>query len=190
MKTAAVLYSRGHWRGQTAFQGKYSLLGIWWSECEAVVISCNTNILVIFSSLELLLKRVGHPFVRRPSVCKLHIFKLISWWILMKFGRDEILMVPYKSCCFSARVAQGRLQGGAKLVTGSPSLMNFFRLDGYSNSNRMHSYDLEVWEEVLLVFCSIPKSNVWRVFLDLVSLVYFNAFSIDFIGKSALFIYL
>ena len=145
MKT--VLYSRGHWRGQTVFQGKYSVLGIWWSECKAVVISCNTNL--IFSSLELLLKCVGRPFVRRPSVCKLHIFKLISWWILMKFWRDEILMVPYKSCCFSARVAQGRIQDGAKIVTGSPSSKNFVRLDGYSNKPNAQLWSRSMWGSVV-----------------------------------------
>ena len=32
----------------------------------------------------------------------------------MKLGRDEVLMVPYKCCYFSARSAQGRIQGGAK----------------------------------------------------------------------------
>ena len=36
----------------------------------------------------------------------------------MKLGRDEVLMVPYKCCCFSARSAQGRIQGGAKIGHG------------------------------------------------------------------------
>ena len=54
--------------------------------------------------------------VRRPSV-NFHIFDFFSrtaWWILMKLGRYEVLMVPYKCCCFSARSAQGRIQGGGK----------------------------------------------------------------------------
>ena len=41
--------------------------------------------------------------VRRPSVCKLYIFKFFSrtaWWSLMKLGRDEVLVVPCKCCCF------------------------------------------------------------------------------------------
>ena len=53
----------------------------------------------------------------------------------MKLGMDEVLKVPYKCCYFSARSAQGRIQGGAKLGHGgSPSSKNFFfRLEGYSN---------------------------------------------------------
>ena len=75
--------------------------------------------------------------VRRPSV-NFHIFNFFSrtaWWILMKLGRDEVLMVPYKCCCFSARSAQGRIQGGAKIgQRGSPSSRNFFfRPEGYSD---------------------------------------------------------
>ena len=56
-------------------------------------------------------------------------------WIFMKLGRDEVLMVPYSCCCFSARSVQGRIQGGAKIGHwGSPSSTNFFfRLEGYSN---------------------------------------------------------
>ena len=53
----------------------------------------------------------------------------------MKLGMDEVLKVPYKCCCFSARSAQGRIQGGANLGNGgSPSSKNFFfRPEGYSN---------------------------------------------------------
>ena len=56
-------------------------------------------------------------------------------WMFTKLGRDEVLMVPYKCCCFSARSVQGRIQGGAKIGHGgSPSSMNFFfRLEGHSN---------------------------------------------------------
>ena len=75
--------------------------------------------------------------VRRPSV-NFYIFNFFSrtaWWILMKLGKDEVLMVPYKCCCFSARSAQGRIQGGAKIGHGgSPSSRNFFfRPEGYSD---------------------------------------------------------
>ena len=41
----------------------------------------------------------------------------------------------------------------------------------------------DIWDEVLLFFCSIPKSNFWRafdVFLDLVILHYIDATSRDF----------
>ena len=77
------------------------------------------------------------PSSVRPSVI-FHIFDFFSrtaWWILMKLGRYEVLMVPYKCCCFSARSAQGRIQGGAKICHGgSPSSrIFFFRPEGYSN---------------------------------------------------------
>ena len=80
---------------------------------------------------------VVRPSVRRPSV-NFHIFNFFSrtaWWILMKLGRDEVLMVPYKCCCFSDRSTQGRIQGGAKMGHGgSPSSrIFFFRPEGYSN---------------------------------------------------------
>ena len=52
----------------------------------------------------------------------------------MKLGMDEVLKVPYKCCCFSARSAQGRIQGGAKKGhRGSPSSKNFLRPEGHSN---------------------------------------------------------
>ena len=39
-------------------------------------------------------------------------------WMFMKGGRDEVLMVPYKCCFFSARSIQGRIQGGAIIGHG------------------------------------------------------------------------
>ena len=53
----------------------------------------------------------------------------------MKLGMDEVLKVPYNYCCFPARSAKGRIQGGAKIGDGgSPSSKNFFfRPEGYSN---------------------------------------------------------
>ena len=83
------------------------------------------------------------PSVVRPpssssSSVNFHIFDFFSrtaWWILMKLGMHEVLMVPYKCCCFSARSAQGWIQGGAKTGHGgSPSSRNFFfRPEGYSD---------------------------------------------------------
>ena len=67
---------------------------------------------------------VVRPSVRRPSV-NFHIFNFFSrtaGWILMKIGRDKILMVPYKCCCFSVRSAQGWIQGGAKIGHRVPFL--------------------------------------------------------------------
>ena len=40
----------------------------------------------------------------------------------MKLGMDEVLKVPYKCCCFSARSIQGRIQSGAKIGQGGPLL--------------------------------------------------------------------
>ena len=56
-------------------------------------------------------------------------------WMFTKVGKDEVLMVPHKCCCFSARSIQGRIQGRAKIGNGgSPSSTNFFfRPGGYSN---------------------------------------------------------
>ena len=80
---------------------------------------------------------VVRPSVRRPSSVNFHIFDFFSRtasWILMKLGMHEVLMVPYKCCCFSARSPQGRIQGGAKIGHGgSPSSRNFLRLEGYSD---------------------------------------------------------
>ena len=41
-------------------------------------------------------------------------------WMFTKLDRHEVLMVPYKCCCFSARSVQGRIQGGAKIGQGVP----------------------------------------------------------------------
>ena len=90
-----------------------------------------------------------------------------------KLGRDEVLMVPYKCCYFSARsfqgriqdgakighggpllqrtsssdwkaIAQGRIQGGAKIGHGGPLLQRTSSSDRKATAtNRMHSSDLE-----------------------------------------------
>ena len=63
---------------------------------------------------------------------------------LMKLGRDEVLMVPYKCCCFLARSAQGRIQGGANIGHGGPLLYETSSLDRKATAtNQMHSNDLE-----------------------------------------------
>ena len=45
-------------------------------------------------------------------------------WIFTKLGRVEVLMVPYKSCSFAARFAQGWIQGGAKIGHGGVPFFN------------------------------------------------------------------
>ena len=58
-------------------------------------------------------------------------------FLCIYFGEkgDEVLMVPYKCCCFSARSSKGRIQGGAKIGHGGPLLQetSFFRAEGYSD---------------------------------------------------------
>ena len=62
----------------------------------------------------------------------------------MKLGRDEVLMVPYKCCCFSARSVQGRIQGGVNIGHGDPLLQRTSSSDCKATAtNRMHSNDLE-----------------------------------------------
>ena len=62
----------------------------------------------------------------------------------MKLGRDEVLMVPYKCCCFSARSAQGRIQGGTKIGHGGPLLQETSSSDRKATAtNQMESNDLE-----------------------------------------------
>ena len=59
-------------------------------------------------------------------------------WMWMKLGKDEVLMVPYKCCCFLARFVQGQIQGGAKIGhRGSSSDWKA------TATNRMHSNGLE-----------------------------------------------
>ena len=64
-------------------------------------------------------------------------------WIFTKLGMDEVLMVPYKFCCFSVRSAQGRIQCGAKFGHGGPLLQQTSSSDRKATAtNRMHSNDL------------------------------------------------
>ena len=71
----------------------------------------------------------------------------------MKLGRDEVLMVPYKCCCFLARFAQGRMQGGAKIGHGGPLLSETSSSDRKATvTNRMHSNDIEACGEECCYF--------------------------------------
>ena len=47
----------------------------------------------------------------------------------MKLGRNEVLMVAYKCCYFSARSAQGRIQGGANIGQEGPILQQISSSD-------------------------------------------------------------
>ena len=109
-------------------------------------------------------------------------------WIFTKLGRDEVLMVPYNCCCFSARSLQGRIQGVAKIGhRGSPSSTNFFfRLEDCSNKpNASRS----MWEEVLLFLVPF-RSQIFDAFLTSSHFAYFNGISIDFYEvKCLIYIY-
>ena len=63
----------------------------------------------------------------------------------MKLGMDEVLKVPYKCCCFSARSVQGRIQGGAKIGHGGGPLLQVTSSSDRkaTATNRMHSSVLE-----------------------------------------------
>ena len=109
------------------------------------------------------------PSVVRPSSVNFHIFDFFSrtaWWILMKLGRDEVLMVPYKCCCFSARSPQGQIQGRAKLGHRGPLLQETSSSDRKATAtNRMHSNDLEACGKKCCYF-SVPfRSQIFDAFL-------------------------
>ena len=90
-------------------------------------------------------------------------------WILMKLGRDELLMVPYKCCCFSARSAKGRIQGGAKIGHGGPLLQETSSSDRKATeTNQMHSDDLQVCGMKCCYFWFHSEvkflTRFWRIF--------------------------
>ena len=102
----------------------------------------------------------------------------------MKLGRDEVLMVPYKCCCFSARSAPGRIKGGAKIGHRGPLLQQTSSSDRKATStNRMHSSDLEACGMKCCYFwfnSEVKFLTRFYVFFDLVIFANFNAISIDF----------
>ena len=121
-----------------------------------------------------------------------HIFTLYyltAWWIFMKLGRDEVLMVPHIYFGIWARSTQGWIKGGAKIGHGGPLLHKTSSDQKATATNQMNSNDLNHVGTSVDVFGSIRKSIFWRifeVFLGLDILVSFNAISIDFIWLSVL----
>ena len=117
-----------------------------------------------------------------------------DWWIFTKLGRDDVLMVPYKCCCFSARSVQGWIQGGAKVGHGGPLLrLTIFSDWKATATNRMHSNDLEACRMkccYLWFHSEVKFLTRFYVFLDWVILPYFNAIFIDFYAlKCQIYIY-
>ena len=102
----------------------------------------------------------------------------------MKLGRDEVLMVPYKCCCFLDRSAQGRFQGGAKIGHGGPLLQETSSSDRKATAtNQMDSNDLEACGNKCCYFwfpSEVKFLTRFDVFLDLVIFSYFNAIFKDF----------
>ena len=84
----------------------------------------------------------------------------------MKHGRDEVLMVPYKCCCFSARSAQGWIQGGAKIGHGGPLLQETSSSDRKATgTNRMHSNDLKACGKKCCYFWFHSEVKIFDAFL-------------------------
>ena len=112
-----------------------------------------------------------------------------------KLGRDEVLMVPYKCCCFSARSVQGRIQGGAKIGHGGPLLQRTSASDRKATAtNRMHSSDLEACGKKCCYFWFHSKVKFLTRFQHLFGLIvilpYVNAISVDFYAlKCLIYIY-
>ena len=112
----------------------------------------------------------------------------------MKLGRDEVLMVPYKCCCFSARSAQGRIQGGSKIGQRSPVFQETSSSDREATeTNQKDSNDVEACGKKCCYFwfhSEVKFLTRFVVFLDLVIFVYFNKTLIDFYAvKSFICIY-
>ena len=88
------------------------------------------------------------------------------WWMFTKLDRDEVLMVLHLCLGFTAKSAQGWIQGGAKIGQwGVPSPKDFFfRLEGYSNKPNAWQWSKSLWEEALLVL--VPFwSQIFDTFL-------------------------
>ena len=109
---------------------------------------------------------VVRPSSVRKTIYIFCFFSRTAWWILMKLGMDEVLKVPYKCCCFSARFAKGRILGGAKIGNGgSPSSKNFlFRTKGYIIEPNAYQWSRSIWEEVLFFLVSF-WSKIFNAFL-------------------------
>ena len=109
-----------------------------------------------------------HP---SSSVRKLFTFSTSSpktaRWILMKLGRDEVLMVPYKCCCFFGQIRPGADPGrGQNRSRGGPLLQETSSADRKATAtNRMDSNDLEACGKKVLLFLVPFRSQIFEAFL-------------------------
>ena len=108
----------------------------------------------------------------------------IVQWIVSKFGRDKVLMTARICIDFWAKSAQGWIQGMAKIGHGGPLLQRTSSSDWKATAtNRMYSNYLEAfWKKCCYFWFHSEVKFLMRFdfFGGLVSLVYFNAISIDF----------
>ena len=108
-------------------------------------------------------------------------FSRTAWWILTKLGRDEVLMVPHKCCCFSARSVKGWIQGGAKCAPEGPLLWETSSSDRlHRTTNRMHQSDLEGCGKKCCCFWFHSEVKFLTLFWRFFGLSHFSSFSCNF----------
>ena len=101
------------------------------------------------------------------------------WWNLAKLCMNEVLMVPYKSCFFSARHAKDPEQDINRSKRDRKAIA----------TNRMQSNDLKARGKkccYLWFHSEVHVLTYFDVFLDLIILTYSNAISIDFYAVKCL----
>ena len=71
-------------------------------------------------------------------------FSRTTWQIFMKLGRYEVLMVPYKCCCFSSRsVNRWRHHRQKYVPEGTLPWQTFSSEPKHVSTNLKHLFDLE-----------------------------------------------
>ena len=113
-------------------------------------------------------------------VVNFHIFNFFSITarlILIKLGRDEVLMVPYKFCCLSARSAQGRIKGGAEIGHGVPFFKKLLLQTEKQQKQNASQWSRSMWEDDLVLLFLVPcRSQIFDAFLTFFGLSHFCVF--------------
>ena len=113
-----------------------------------------------------------------------HIISLSSktaWWIFMKLGRDEVLSVPFKCCCFRPDPSRGGYRVGPKKVTGGPLLKHISSSDWKATAtNRMHNNHLEACGMKCCSFWFHSEIKFLTRFWRLFGLFHFALFQCNF----------